>query len=84
MLRFYKLKIEGKEILVIKIKNSLFDFVFLLLKFCCLEYKKILWLFKNLLLLNLFFFYYLNIFVFDDFDNIKKLFGFVNFYIEKI
>ncbi|MCE6061384.1 hypothetical protein J8A71_00445 [Mycoplasmopsis agalactiae] len=84
LLRLYKLKTEDKEIPAIKIKNSILDLAFLLSKSCCLEYKKILWSFKNLSLLNLFSSYHLNTFAFDDFDNIKKSLGFVNSYIEKI
>nr|WP_233750368.1 hypothetical protein [Mycoplasmopsis agalactiae] len=83
LLRLYKLKTEGKEIPATKIKNSLLDLAFLLSKSCCLKYKKILWSFKNLSLLNLFSSYHLNTFAFDDFDNIKKSLGFVNSYIEK-
>ncbi|WVU91804.1 hypothetical protein V3322_00460 [Mycoplasmopsis agalactiae] len=42
LLRFYRLKSEGKEIPATKIKNSLLYLGFLLSKSCCLQYRKIL------------------------------------------
>ncbi|WP_350222674.1 MAG4530 family protein [Mycoplasmopsis agalactiae] len=84
LLRLYRLKSEGKEIPATKIKNSLLDLGFLLSKSCCLQYRKILWSFKNLSLLNLFSSYHLNTFAFDDFDNIKESLKFANSYIQKI
>nr|WP_233742327.1 hypothetical protein [Mycoplasmopsis agalactiae] len=84
LLRLYRLKSEGKEIPATKIKNSLLDLGFLLSKSCCLEYRKILWSFKNLSLLNLFSSYHLNTYAFDDFDNIKESLKFANSYIQKI
>nr|WP_235750737.1 hypothetical protein [Mycoplasmopsis agalactiae] len=84
LLRLYRLKSEGKEIPAAKIKNSLLDLGFLLSKSCCLEYRKILWSFKNLSLLNLFSSYHLNTFAFDDFDNVKATLEFANSYVQKI